>query len=469
MNQNNPDIPEDFSRRIHEALRAWHSQNTSNTLDDLILAHQAQAEQPGASPRLITNQILLSGIDCLKQSDSEAADLLQRRFLNQETAQEVAYRRNLSEDIVFQRQRNAIAQLAEWVWRQERELRQQRLRQIEMRLETPSYTRLFGVADQLAELRLRVENACEPWLIALEGLGGLGKTSLADALARQLANSGHFHEIGWVSARRRLFHLAGDVETLEDAPDLTLAELVDRLAEQFGLFSLRHLSDTEKLAGVREHLRTHPSLVIVDNLETVGNVGAFAVQLAGLANPSKFLLTTRYSLHNVSGVYVLTLRQLSQPDTLALIRHEAELRGLPELAQAPAATLDAVYTVTGGNPLATKLLVGQVHTLSLPVVLKRFRTASGKPVEELLSFLYEAAWQSLDTDCRRVLQAMTLVAEDGGKLEQVAAAAELDEDRAADCLQSLARRSLVNVGGNLHERRYSLHPLTQTFVLRQTG
>jgi len=40
---------------------------------------------------------------------------------------------------------------------------------------------------------------------------------------------------------------------------------------------------------------------------------------------------------------------------------------------------------------------------------------------------------------------------------------------AAACLQRLATLSLVNVGGTLWERRYSLHQLTQAFLVRQAS
>lgn len=463
------DMPDGFAKRTHRALRAYHARHTQDVLDDLLLARQQRTEQERVTPRLIGNHILVNGLDRLKQVDEDAADLLQRRFLNRETAQEVAYRKNLSEDIVFQRQRAAIVRLAETIWDQEIALRHQQLRRIKPRLELPTYSRLFGVADKMAEVRSRLETPSEPWLLALEGMGGVGKTSLADALSRELASEACFGEIGWVSARRRLFHLSGEVKALPEEPALTLAELVDRLVDQFALAGLGRRSDAERLAGMKDLLKSQPCLVVIDNLETVADYRTLVSQLGGLVNPSKFLITTRYSLRDVSGVYTLTLRELSGDDTLALIRHEAETRGLHELANASEAELRQIYEVTGGNPLATKLLVGQVHTLSLLVTLARFDAAKGRPVEELLGFVYAHAWQALDGDSRRVLQAMLLVTEEGGRLEQIAAAAELDQDDAATCLQRLATLSLVNVGGDLQERRYSLHQLTHTFLARQSS
>ncbi len=460
-------MPDDFAQHIHIALRSWHSQKLDDTLEDLLLARQIGMDQEGATPRRISNQVLLNGIERLRKSDEEAADILQSRFLNQETAQAVGFRRNLSEDIIFQRQRVAIEQLAEVIWGQERALVKQRKGRVEARLESPTYTKLFGVTEKLAEIRGLIESDDEPWLLSLEGMGGLGKTSLADALARQVAGSARFDEIGWVSARRRLFQFSGNESATDARPDLSLTELVDRLIEQFGLDGLAHVSDTEKHLGLKDFLKSHPCLVFVDNLETAADYSTFVLQLTGLAHPSKFVITTRYSLRDVSGVYIMPLKQLAYDDALALIRYEAKTRGLSELADAPDTDLEPIYTVTGGNPLAIKLLIGQVHGLSLSVALSRFGAVKGQTVDELLDFLYAAAWQSLDAKHRRALQAMLLVAEEG-RLEQIAAAAELSEDEAAACLHRLTGLSLVGVSGSLHEKRYSLHQLAQAFVVRQS-
>lgn len=456
-----------FYNRIHQALRSWHSQGVTGQLDDLLLTQQIKSDNPMATPRMRSNQILLQGLTAMKQVDQEGADLLERRFLDQETAEAVGYRRNQSADIIFQRQRAAIKHLADLIWTKEQELVQARLQRIENRLEPASYTRLFGVTEKMAEIRAVLERPGEPWLAALEGMGGIGKTSLANALARELAGSVHFSEIGWISARQRLFHLSGEVESAGRAP-LGQAGFVDRIIEQFALAGLTHQADAEKLMGIKDFLKSHPCLVIVDNLETAADHRALVLQLTPLANPSKFLFTTRHSLRDLSGVYILKLESLSPEDGLALIRYEARTRGLPELARAPVEELEPIYAVTGGNPLAIKLVIGQIHSLSLSIVLDRFRTARGKSIEELLAFLHAAAWKTLETDDRQVMRAMLLVAGAGGRLEQIAAAAELSEERAAACLHQLAALSLVTVSGSMHERRYSLHQLTQAFVAGQS-
>src|SRR3954470_13908494 len=111
-------MPDDFPKRIRLALRSWHSQKPDDALGNLFLTRQIEMEREGVTTRFISNQVLLNGIDRLRQNDEVAADILQSRFLNDKTAQAVGFRRNLSEDVIFQRQRTAIAALAEVIWNQ---------------------------------------------------------------------------------------------------------------------------------------------------------------------------------------------------------------------------------------------------------------------------------------------------------------------------------------------------------------
>lgn len=464
----NLDMPKDFALHVHQALKSWHKQQADGVLDTLLLARQMRVKRDTASLRLVSNQILIEGLDRLEHVNPEAFDLLQRRFLNKETAREIAYRFNLGEDVIYQRQRGAIEQLAQVIWQQEMELRHCHAQRIMTHLEPPTYTKLFGVDAAITQVREKLENSTSPWILTLEGMGGIGKTSLADALARNLAYSVHFQNIAWISARQRLFRLSGAIESLPHLPSLTFAMLIDQLIDQFELVELKRRTEAEKLTGVKAYLKARPNLVIVDNLETVDDYRALVMQLRELMNPSKFLITTRYSLRGESDVYVVSLQGLSFEDTLHLVRYEAETQGLLELATAPEGVLEPIYQLTRGNPLATKLVVGQVHTFALSTVLKRLHEAADQSTADLMNFLYVDAWRILDQTHRQVLKAMLLTPDNGGQIEQISTAAGLDTGETASCLHRLATLSLVNVLGGLNDRRYALHYLTRAFVAQQS-
>jgi LuxR family glucitol operon transcriptional activator len=461
------EMPEEFPDEVHEALKAWHRSRGGGELERLLLARHSPEATGTAGSRSITNQILLNGLDALRTVDPDASDLLRWRFLDGETARAVGNRLNVSEDAIYQRQRVAIERLGKLIWEEELKLRLRRGRRIEGQLGGANYTKLFGVEERMAELRGQLESGEAPWILSVEGMGGIGKTALVDALVRQFAYELHFREINWISVRQRLFRPSRGVESLPAPPLLTPDALVDRLVADFGLSSLRHLPVQEKVLGLREYLEAERSLVVIDNLETLEDYWALVPRLRQLAGPSKFLITSRHSLQGAGSVYILGLTGLGEKDTLALLRYEAHHQGLQELAALSDARLRPIYEATGGNPLAVKLVVGQIHTFELSSVLERLDEVTGGPVEELVTYIHVESWKRLRPECRLVLRSLLLAPDAGARQGQVVKISGLDEERAITCLRDLVTFSLVTVIGGVEEKRYSLHPLTRAFVSRQ--
>jgi hypothetical protein len=78
--------------------------------------------------------------------------------------------------------------------------------------------------------------------------------------------------------------------------------------------------------------------------------------------------------------------------------------------------------------------------------------------------IYWEAWRSLSQEGQQLLQAMPLVAETGALPEQMVAMSSLAEDHFWPAVTELFSRSLLDVRGNVRERRYSIHRLTETFL-----
>jgi hypothetical protein len=304
-------------------------------------------------------------------------------------------------------------------------------------------------------------------MVAVVGIGGIGKTSLADAAVRALAATPALADIAWVSARQEHFALWDGVEQSQSPPALTLEGLLDALVEQFGFQDLARMPLAQKRAGVAARFGAQPYLVVVDNLETAADYRALIPELRDLVSPTRFLFTSRHSLHDYPGVHGLILDELSAGDSLTLLRHEADQRGLVDLYTASDETLLRIHEVAGGNPLALKLLVGQMHTLSISQVVDDLHQARGRRVEELYRFIYWRSWQLLGDKAKRLLTIMPLVAESGGGLEQISALSELAEAEMRDALQQLVALCLVNVMGTIDARRYGIHRLTETFLLNE--
>ena len=70
------------------------------------------------------------------------------------------------------------------------------------RLRLPPERRLFGIGQKQQQLHRLLEEDGAPWLIAIDGIGGIGKTSLAGDLAREIMSADRFYDLIWVSAKQ---------------------------------------------------------------------------------------------------------------------------------------------------------------------------------------------------------------------------------------------------------------------------
>lgn len=460
---------EELTRAVHLAFRRWHSgEIETRPWSEMLVVSQRLADRtPGALP-LAVKEVLLNALADLEQQAGGSAELLRLRFLDGLPATATANRMNLTENVVYKQQAGALEALAAAVLRTERQARAGKAARVLERLESKDPPHLFGIDEKLSQVvsALRVQGP--PWLVAVQGIGGIGKTSLADAVARRFAADSLFADVAWVSARQDRFTFwSGLQEQALRKAALSAEELVDTLIEQLGFPDLRQLPMAQKRAGLRARLGASPYLVVVDNLETAADYQALVPELQNLANPTRFLLTSRHSLHDHPGVYCLSLDELSENDSLALLRHEMSTRGLAGIVSATEKDLLQVHRAAGGNPLALKLLVGQMYTLPLSKVVDNLRRARGQSVEDLYRHIYWQSWSLLTDHARQVLAIMPLIAEGGGGLEQLAALSELDDESLPEALKQLVALCLVNVQGAVDDRRYGIHRLTETFLLNE--
>jgi hypothetical protein len=457
--------PDDLAPLVHAALKAWYvtGNDPQDLMDGLLLVQEQRRDLPGTAGtssatarRLATNQLLLESIEELEKQDQKGAQVLRLRFADDKTLLAAAHQLNVSEFTVSRMQRSAINRLAEILYAREMAARQAHVQRIESQLPPPSYTRLFGLGTAEEELVSKLVATGGPQVVAIVGIGGIGKTSLADAIARQIAGLFHFEGIIW---------LRSEPQTMSGkslSPNLTYESLTTELASRLGLETSG--APDQRLVQVRQRLKDQPYLVVIDNLESGAETAYLLNHLNDLAEPSRFLLTTRTRPAPQATVYHFPVGELSLEDAGALVRQHARDIGV----DLPAATGDddlrAIYDVVGGNPLALKLVVSQLDLLPLSQVNEGLINSRPGPIEDLYRHIYWQSWNILSPEARSLLQAMPLVGEAGGQPDYLQAISKLSDDRFWPALQELHTRSLLEVRGTIQEKRYGVHRLTETFL-----
>lgn len=338
-----------------------------------------------------------------------------------------------------------------------------RLRHIRLsrHLPPPEYIQLFGVDALKRELAGLLRRESGPDLVSIEGLGGIGKTALARAVAFELAEESDLEGIAWVSARQTWLNDQGAIEATPNAAT-SLADIVSRLTTQLGFAELAGLGVEAKIDRLATFLRSTRHLIIIDNLESVSDVELLLPALAPLTRPTRFLLTSRQALSHYPSVTRFPVQPLSLQDSRSLV--EAELRRHGRAVALRQEDMAALYEVIGGMPLALKLIAAQMSHWPLAVLLENLRYARHRVPEQLYTFIYRRSWLALNEQARQLLLSLLPLAPDGEDIEWLRLMSFLPPDDFGDALAQLLDYSLLETAGPPESPRYRLHRLTTTFL-----
>lgn len=325
--------------------------------------------------------------------------------------------------------------------------------------------RLFGVDEHVEKLKEILSDSSHAPIVSVEGLGGIGKTALARVVVDLLADELPLAGIAWVSARTHWLDIQGDLHTQSTAAHATY-DVLTRLATQLEIDDVAGLGMEALLGRLRPHLRTHPFLVVVDNLETVDDVRLLVPALASCAGATRFLLTTRHSAAKFSSVYRFSVPELAFKAAWELFAHELQQRG-GRILHDGRMSFAQVFELVGGLPLALKLTAAQLAYLPLDDVLNNLKQGEAASQANLYTYIYRHTWTLLDDEARRLLLAMLWVSPDGEDADWLRVISRLSSDEFYKALQQLQAFSLLEVTGTLSTPLYHLHRLTNTFLRTQ--
>lgn len=456
--------------QLIDYFRTTLRQSKRSTYDVGILSEMAlyrqRARQPNTSPKSAVLNLFAHAIQQIEAHDAQKAAILRARLIDGKTPTVVAKDLNISESDVFRKQRAAIGELAEILVHMEEMVVRERHLEFERRLSAPVHLSLFGIEEHLGKLQRSLLRKEEPWLLAIEGIGGIGKTALATSLLRRLIEAENYDGIAWVSALPTRLDAQGTLQP-QSSPAQTIESILAQLYDQLlpNVPRPASLSEASGSAGLIRYLRGATCLIVIDNLETVDEVERLLPLLRQMMNPSKFILTSRKNFYGESELSHFSVPELSEENALRLIRHEAAVRQSMHLQIASDSELLPIYDLTGGNPLALHLVAGQLHVHPISTILDDLKMAQGQSVENLYTYIYANAWKLLSSEARRLLIFMPLTTHMGATIDELVSETKLERGTVRTALDQLLILNLVH--SRLNQQRYAIHSLTRTFLLEQ--
>ncbi len=229
-----------------------------------------------------------------------------------------------------------------------------------------------------------------PRVVALWGAGGVGKTAIAAEAVRGLIET-FAERIVWVSA--------------DGLDSFSLTTLLDGISSQLGHTHLRRLSPELKKEQVRDIVRTAPTLVVLDNFETIEpSERAHCVDWLGKPAPCSALITTRDVIEGARNIPIEVMRAEEANALLEqLIGQAHDARAFAKLDH------DRLIQTAEANPLVLQWIVGQIDLAQDPdEVLDDLRHGEGSAAERVFNRSYEL--KQLNNGGRAVLLALSLFA-----------------------------------------------------------
>lgn len=326
-----------------------------------------------------------------------------------------------------------------------------------------AYPRFIGRLVESDQLMSALREPTRKRMIAIVGLGGIGKTALAQEVTELGQKEGLFDYIVWTTSKTEHFVAERIMQT--DNSVYGFDTLLSDIGRQCDRIEIAQMPLDQKRASVQHLLVNHRILIVMDNLETVPENAKLVHSIFQILGRSKVLITSRHQVKHEQ-VFVVNLQGFPDDEGVIFLREEGKERGIEAVAQASHPCLVNIQKVTGGAPLAMKLVVGQMSRRPMEIVLKTLQEASFEGQADLFyRFVYRQSWDMLDLNAQMVLVDMSIFPPiAGGAVEDVEAISQVDKSEFWKAMDQLITFSLVDKIGPAEKERFALHPLTQYFI-----
>lgn len=275
--------------------------------------------------------------------------------------------------------------------------------------------------------------------VVLWGYGGVGKTTLAAQIARSSENE---KQIVWISADGRT--------------EISVGVLLDEIATQLGHPEVRQLPPSLKHEQTLSLLSETPSLIILDNFETLKH--EYQNECLDFLKTREFesLITTRERLEGVRNINVFEMFEEEANSFLDRLIEDSTLPNAftGEIRQ-------KTIEMAERNPLIMQWIVGQIDAAQSPnEVFEELKHGEGDAAERVFNRSFNLP--QLGNDGRSVLLALSLFVQSARRKSVREAVGITDNKRFNKALKNLANLRLINVTEG--SERLFLGGLTRQFA-----
>ena len=332
---------------------------------------------------------------------------------------------------------------------------------VKQNLPQPDYGTFVGRSSQLEDIldKLRPYPKSQHAIVAIDGIGGVGKSALALEVAHHFVR--HFDDISkeerfaaiiWISAKHTKLTINGLIPLHQNLR--TLEDIYRTIAISLGRDDITRLIHENSIKEVVINAITlQRTLLIIDNLETVDDDDEVLNFLGEIPGPTKTIITTR---NRIDVPKPIRLEGLEPPEASKLITNEAERKGVDINDQEKI----ELGKLTNGIPLAIVLSIGRISSnFSIATVLNNLRKADN----DISRYCFIKSVESIESEnAYTVLLTLSIFATEASReaLGCISAIQSIDMDEG---LVKLGKLSLINRRGD----HFTILPLIKNFAASQ--
>ena len=315
-----------------------------------------------------------------------------------------------------------------------------------------------GREEEIRTILQSLQPNSRTFIVGIEGIGGVGKSTLATEVSYRCIENDLFESVIWISAKESVLTLHGIEPVIPEAK--TLSDILITIGTALGNPTIGNLSIQDQIKRAYNLLARRTTLLVLDNFESLSKSEQRDI-LDFLRRSPITLKVAITSRERVSEGQIIRLQGLSFEESNALLEWDAQQKNIH-------LTRDQnryLVELTGGLPLALLWVQGQIAVLGYSVtqVLDKLSLDTDIPI---LQYCFNHSWNLLrHSHEKKILFVLALQPEAVSRAALKEIAGIEDADNFDTAISDLLQLSLIDHEPN--RDYFGILPLTRRFIRTQ--